>query len=348
MSIDGRERTRRVFSGKGIGGAAFWMGNPKPETLSMYLEHFGARDHYELGSLLGNDFLWVNGDEISWRHPQGLPMWAIAGEGERKSLSQAGFFAERDDPRDTEAFPWPDPRYLDFAPMRSAVDRIHELGMGAFGGMWTPFFHIVADLFGMENYFVKMYTDPDLVLAVTRRVLDFYLEANRLFFEQSAGELDVFFFGNDFGTQLDLFMSPDFFRRFVLPGMKEVVDLAKSYGLKVALHSCGSIARVIPDLIDIGIDALHPLQAKAAGMSAERLAEEYKGKLVFIGGVDTQDLLPFKTPREVYDEVMRLKDIFGEGWVVSPSHEALLPNVSPQNLLAMRNAALGLEFLSRP
>ena len=105
------------------------------------------------------------------------------------------------------------------------------------------------------------------------------------------------------------------------------------------LHSCGSIERSIPRLIDAGVDALHPIQALAANMDAETLSRKYNGKIVFVGGVDTQHLLPFGTPQEVRDEVRRLRDLFGENYVVSPSHESILPGVSPDNLRAMAEAA---------
>ena len=105
------------------------------------------------------------------------------------------------------------------------------------------------------------------------------------------------------------------------------------------MHSCGAVFDIIPRLIDLGIDALHPLQAKAANMQPEKLAKEFKNDLVFIGGVDTQELLPFGTPQEVKDEVHRLKDIFGSRYIVSPSHEALLENVSIENVVAMSEAA---------
>ena len=75
-------------------------------------------------------------------------------------------------------------------------------------------------------------------------------------------------------------------------------------------------------------------------MDAENLAKNFNNDLVFIGGIDTQDLLPFGTPERISDEVKRLKNVFGERFVVSPSHEALLPNVSIENALAMRDAAI--------
>lgn len=110
--------------------------------------------------------------------------------------------------------------------------------------------------------------------------------------------------------------------------------------MKVALHSCGAVFDLIPYFIDAGADALHPIQAKAKNMDAEKLAKNFKDDVVFIGGVDTQELLPFGTPQQVRDEVKRLMDIFGSNFIVSPNHEALLPNVSIENALAIRDTAI--------
>jgi uroporphyrinogen decarboxylase len=129
------------------------------------------------------------------------------------------------------------------------------------------------------------------------------------------------------------------FQKFVLPYLKKIVELAKSHGLPVMLHSCGAIAKVIPILIDIGIDALHPLQARARGMDAETLAKNFRGKLTFVGGVDTQDLLVNGSPDDVRREVLRLRKTFKERYIVSPSHEAVLPNVPFENIEAMAKAA---------
>jgi uroporphyrinogen decarboxylase len=193
----------------------------------------------------------------------------------------------------------------------------------------------------MENYFIKMYENPDVVEAVTERVLDFYCEANRMVLDEMGDLIDVFFFGNDFGTQLDLFMSPAMFERFVLPGIKRLVDTVKKYGKPVMLHSCGSIVKAIPMIIEAGVDGIHPVQAGAVGMEAEKLAPEYGADLAFMGGVDTQNLLPFGSPDDVAGEVERLMGVFGPNYIISPSHEALLANVSPENLIAMSTAAKG-------
>ena len=151
-----------------------------------------------------------------------------------------------------------------------------------------------------------------------------------------------FFFGNDFGTQLDLLISPDLFREFVFPYFRKLTDIGHEHGYHVILHSCGSIYKVIPDLIELGVDALHPLQARAANMEADRLGAEFRGAVAFVGGIDTQDLLVNGSPDQVAAEVRRVARALGPNLVVSPSHEALLPNVHPDNVLAMARATADL------
>jgi len=110
--------------------------------------------------------------------------------------------------------------------------------------------------------------------------------------------------------------------------------------LQIILHSCGSIHRVIPMLIAAGVNCLHPLQAKAAHMDAATLARDFGGRVAFLGGVDTQRVLPLGSPEEVKAEVRRVKSILGPHLIVSPSHEAILPDVPPRNVAAMAEAAL--------
>ena len=121
-------------------------------------------------------------------------------------------------------------------------------------------------------------------------------------------------------------------------GTKKLIDQAHAYGYKVIHHSCGSIAEIIPDLIELGVDAIHPIQALATGMSAGDLKEKYAGKTSFCGGVDAQELIINGTPDEVYQRVLKLKELFPTGLIISPSHEAILPDVDPRNIEAIFKA----------
>jgi len=330
-----RQRVKTIFSGQAADRTGFWLGKPHDQTWPIYLRAFGVQSEEELRRFLGDDLRWICFQYTCYRHPHNKPIFDT--QPRDRGLAAAGIFADCEHPAEVASFPWPDPDLLVLDGWLQALEGAGEVYRAS--GFWCPFFHDVAAFFGMENYFVKMYTHPEVVHAVTRRVVDFYLVANRRLYERAGELIDGFFFGNDFGSQLDLLLSPAQFDEFVLPYMRELVDQAKAYGYQVILHSCGSIYKVLPRLVELGIDALHPLQARAAHMDAASLAHAVKGKIAFLGGVDTQQLLVRGSPAEVRAEVHRLREVLGPCLVVSPSHEALLPNVPPENVLAMAQAA---------
>jgi uroporphyrinogen decarboxylase len=333
------ERIHSLFKNHKADRCGFWTGHPSEEALKMYCNELGINtDYVSIAEAMQDDFLWLHGERC-WLPKDNRPLFDVYGGKPQHSLSQPGIFADCENTKEVDNYDWSDPSDFDFSILEKEIDDAKERGFAIMSGLWSPFFHLVDAFFGMENYYIKMYTNPAVVDAVTNHVVDIYLKANKRCFELLGDKIDCFFFGNDLGSQRDLLISPEMFNRFVLPSIKRLVDCAKSYGKPVMLHSCGSIAKVIPSLIDAGIDALHPLQAKAHGMDAVSLSQ-YKNDLVFVGGIDTQELLPFKSAKEVRDEVYRIKDIFSDGLIVSPSHEALLPNVPLENAIAMRDAAL--------
>jgi len=328
------KRQRRGLAGEGTG--LFWSGHPNDATIPLYAKAWGIEPTREaIYSYLDDDCRWFMAD-TAYKHPDGSSPF-VPNTGETREASQnKNVFANAETISDIEKFDWPDTKYLDFTGVYSDIDKFQDKMI--FTGMWSPFFHNIADLFGMENYFIKMYENPSIVEAATEHVVDFYLKANELFFSGLGERADVMFFGNDFGTQLDLFISPESFHRFILPYFKRIIQVGKKYGKIVMLHSCGSIYRIIPDLIDAGVDALHPIQAQASGMSAVNLAQ-YKNDLAFVGGIDAQSFFVNATPAEIKKEVRRVRGILGPNIIISPSHEEILPNVPAENVLAMVEAA---------
>ena len=123
-----------------------------------------------------------------------------------------------------------------------------------------------------------------------------------------------------------------------MPWFKKFIEQGHRHNCQVILHSCGSIYKVIDRLIDAGVDCLHPLQANAANMDAQTLANDFKGSVAFMGAVDTQDLLVNSSPDKIKTEVLRLMEILGPQFIVSPSHEKILPNIPPENIKAMSEA----------
>ena len=334
-----REKIYKILSlNNDTGKTGFWTGNPHPDTYKIYMDKLNVKTAEELFVYLNDDCRWLMVDWC-YKHPEGKPMFNMKADNAPAGCGMNEYcrFANAETIADIEAYEWPNPEYLDFTEAYKIIDSWQDKAV--FTGFWTSIFHIAADFFGMEEYFIKLYEYPDVVDALTQKISDFYTVANEKFFAGLGDKADTFFFGNDLGTQLSTLISKKQFEKFVMPGFKQNIDIAKKYGKKVMLHSCGAVNELIPLFIDMGVDALHPLQAKAVNMDAETLAREYKGKIAFMGGIDTQDLLMNCTPNQIKDEVKRVKDLLGENTIISPSHEALLPNVPLENVIAMSEEA---------
>jgi uroporphyrinogen decarboxylase len=337
-----REHFHAILEGKS-GRPGFWHGCPHQESRAKLYPYFKVNGDFELGLALGSVCRYVPPEGNGMWQRTDYPMFdpfdvARRGNVKRTSLGQEGVFADCEDLGEIHGYHWPSVEDCDFTQTLQEIDRTLEAGQAVLSGTWGSIFSNTWNFFGMENCFVKMHSDPEQVEAVTSHLTDFYLSANEALFALAGDKIDALFIGIDLGSQLDLLISPQAFERFLLPYITKLVEQAHRHGHYLVMHSCGSIYRVIPQLIRAGVDALHPLQAMAKNMDAESLAQ-YNGKIVFMGGVDTQRILPFGTPGEVREEVRRLRGIFGPNYIVSPSHETLLPNVPPENVAAMAEAA---------
>lgn len=240
---------------------------------------------------------------------------------------------------DVHAYAWPDPACVDVSGIRVRA----EAWQGEFailGGDWSPFWHDAIDLLGMENLYMKMYDDPDLVDALMTHLVDFYAEASRKIFDEAGDLIDVFFIGNDLGSQTGPLLGPELFKRFVLPHIKRLVDLGHDYGLKVQMHCCGGFEPLIAALIEIGLDALHAVQSSCHGMDLQVLKTTYGTKMVFNGGIDSHHVLIDGTPESVRESTRAVLDIMmpGGGFIAGASHDWVLEETPVENMVAMADA----------
>ena len=143
---------------------------------------------------------------------------------------------------------------------------------------------------------------------------------------------------DDLGTQSGLQVSPDFFRKTIKPRLKKYTDLIRTHAPKTSIHmhSCGCIECILEDLIEIGIDVIHPVQVSARDMNPELLKKKYGDELCFWGGIDTQSILPKGKPEEVEKEVEHIVSTLGKnrGYVLGAVHN-IQPDVPPENIVAM-------------
>lgn len=320
---------------------AAWLGMPDPQALPGLFSYYGVKDIHELKMAVGDDFYAV---EVPYESETAHAIyaafdWYKNGEVDamNRTLTAPGCFHDAEDMEDL-VFDWPDPAaYIDAAECRRRVEMAPE-GKTVLGILWSAHFQDTCAAFGMETALMNMIAAPELYEAVNEKVLEFYLKANRIFYEATKGKLHAVLIGNDMGSQRGLMISPELVRRFVIPGCRRLTEQAHSYGLKVIYHSCGAISDIIPDLIDAGVDIIHPIQALAAGMEPEGLKEKFGDRVSFCGGVDTQELLVHGTLEDVRKKVEELKRLFPTGLILSPSHEAILPDVPPENIGALFDA----------
>ena len=188
---------------------------------------------------------------------------------------------------------------------------------------------------GLQRLLLYVATEPDFVQELLRRIADYILHTMDLILERF--EFDGVALSDDYGTQQSLMINPAAWRRLVKPYLAEIFAKAKSAGRTTFLHSCGNVREVIPDLIELGLDVLHPIQPEA--MDASELKRRYGDRLTFCGGLGTQNVLAKSTPGQVRDEVRRLKKTMGRGggYILEPGI-TIQADVPLENILAVIEA----------
>ena len=192
---------------------------------------------------------------------------------------------------------------------------------------------------GLEEAILDLAGDAELARAMLRRCAEFALELSRRACAELA--IDWLWCGDDVAGQRSMVMSPSAWRSMIKPLMAELFAVGKSRGLWVAHHCCGALRPIIPDLIECGLDVLNPVQAGCPGMDPLELKREFGDSLAFMGGVDTQELLPFASPAEVRRATERLIDGMtagGGGYILAASH-TIPPETPDENIFALYEAA---------
>jgi uroporphyrinogen decarboxylase len=197
---------------------------------------------------------------------------------------------------------------------------------------------------GLEQFMVDSALNQPLLEYLMDKILEIQLEMARHLLEEVDPYGDVVVIGDDLSHQGGLTYSPDMYRRLFKPRHRAILRVLKEeFGeAKVLYHCCGGVEPLLPDLIDLGIDALNPVQVSARGMGdTKKLKARYGRDLTFWGGIDTQRVLPFGTPDEVRAEVRRrIEDLAPEGGFVLAAVHNLRPEVKPENICALYEAAL--------
>jgi uroporphyrinogen decarboxylase len=192
---------------------------------------------------------------------------------------------------------------------------------------------------GIERIFLDLALNPDVAKAIFAQIRGFYLAYAERIFEAAQGALDILLMGDDFGSQNGPLLSPAMWAEFLGDGFAEYAGLARSYGLRVMHHTCGSVRPLIPLMMDRGLDILQSLQPEASDMDPRRLKAEFGDRLAFHGGISIQRTLPFGTPESVRQEVKDRIEAFapGGGYILCTSHN-VQADTPVENVLALMQA----------
>lgn len=202
---------------------------------------------------------------------------------------------------------------------------------------------VACSIRGWEEFMMDLLLAPKFAQALIEKLTDYYVSNLPAYLDAVAPYAHVIVLGDDLGNQSNTFFSVELYRKLFKPYHRKIIQTIKAHSnLFVFLHSDGNIRKLLPDLIEIGVDILNPVQFSAKDMEPRSLKKDFGDDLVFWGaGADTQHVLPFESPENIRKHVCRLIDIFapGGGFVFTQVHN-IQANVPPENILTMFDTAI--------
>lgn len=246
--------------------------------------------------------------------------------------------AEAETIADLEAYRWPSADWYDYAalPALAAQYRGRAIMCG-----YTAIFYYHNKLRGLELSLMDPLLRPEFTHYLIGRISEFFTEYHRRCFEAGRGVIDITQVTDDFGSQHGLLISPRIFDTFYRAAVQRGIDLARSYGITVFHHDDGDCRKLLPRLVEMGIEILNPIQWRCGDWDLRALKQEFGDRLCFHGGVDNQITLPWGSPDDVRAEVRRLLTELAAdrtGFIVAPCHN-LQAVSSVENILALYEAA---------
>lgn len=210
----------------------------------------------------------------------------------------------------------------------------HGGDYGVIGDMEATIFELAWNLVGMEKFLMDITTEEPYIPVLLDKIAAYATNCGLMMIDLGA---DMLWTGDDVGTQNGMMISPNIWREHFKPRMKAMFAAfkARKPDIVIAYHSCGSIRPIIPDLIEIGLDILNPLQPLATGMALEEFYQLYADQLIFFGAIDVQELLPNGTPAEIEAEVIRCMQATkgGRRFIIAPAHN-IQPDTPLENIYA--------------
>ncbi len=200
-------------------------------------------------------------------------------------------------------------------------------------------FMVTIYLRGMDKLFMDLSLNEKYAETLISKIGEFMLEFNIRNLKSIGNYIDMYGIWDDFADQDNLMISPEMWRKYYKPWDKRLIEEAKKYNILVCFHVCGNCSEIIPDLIEMGVDILDPVQVSAKNMELENLKKRFGKDLCFHGGLDSQKFLKQSDPNKIRKKVREINNLFASdgGIILGPSHY-LTPDVPIDNILAIYKA----------
>jgi len=320
-----------------------------PEFGVKMMKHLGLETRDQLLEFLDVDFRWVEPDYIGKPVIKGKTKTDIWGVGYNRIKNgdfefwEATNFPLKDitDPAVLEDYNWPTTDLFDFNSLLPKVEKYKDYAIMTAPGYSSPgLFRIIQRLLSRESFLDVIMYHPKFFKVLVEKVMIFYTDFIERFFEKTGGKVDFIRIADDFGTQSGLSISNDIWEEYCKPAIEAFTVIPKKHGVKLYMHSCGAVRKLLPEFISLGAAVLDPIQTRASGMDPSGLKEDFGPYISFCGAMDEELLLRQGTRQQVKDGVKQLLDVMapGGGFILGPSHK-LKVETPVENVIAMYEVA---------
>lgn len=322
-----------------------YLANPGIDRRLKDHYHLAANDTEGLRKILGVDFREVECPYVGPALHEKIPGRRIDMFGIRTRWVEhesGGYwdycdFPLRDADEETvDQWPMPSPDAFNYDLLMESCRRFNEYGVFYGNPGLGDIINSAGMIRTMEQVLVDLVTDDPAGLRLIDRRLSVQLEVMSRSLEKGKGLIDFVWLGEDLGTQRGPTIGLNLYRKHIRPRHQRFVDVAKSYGLPVIIHSCGSSSWAFEDFIEMGIDAVDTLQPEAKDMSPDYLKKRFGGRLAFHGCISTAGPVAYGTVAETAEYVKKTLDVMmpGGGYCMAPTHD-LQDNSPTENVLAL-------------
>jgi uroporphyrinogen decarboxylase len=237
---------------------------------------------------------------------------------------------------EVQAHRWPDPDWWSFRPVKSVIRDMNRDQPRHIRFRMGSVFEVAWQLRGMENFLAEMGSDPAIPTYMMERITDILVEVTRRLLDEAGDDIDMLYFYDDVGSNQTMLISKKMWRTFIRPCHQKLIGLAKRRGKSVMYHTDGAVRSLIPELIEMGVDVLNPIQPGVAGMEPAALKRDFGAQLSFHGGVDIVGLLPKGSAEDVRRAARQLAKDLGQdgGYIMAGSHH-IQSDTPLENVLAL-------------